>query len=85
MYPGSFLSELPRIPIPRTGVKIAFAAALFHGFGVARQGPWLTWVNKGKERTGAYLFVGPGLVPDLVGVRHAGSYAVLYEVSVSIC
>src|SRR5215208_52366 len=33
-----------------TGVKIALAAALFHGFGVARQGPWNTWVNKGKKK-----------------------------------
>jgi hypothetical protein len=24
------------------GVKIALAAARFHGFGVARQGPWVT-------------------------------------------
>ena len=28
-------------------VKIALVAAHFHGFGVARQGPWVTWVNKG--------------------------------------
>jgi hypothetical protein len=21
----------------------------FHGFGVARQGPWITWVNKEQE------------------------------------
>jgi hypothetical protein len=27
-------------------VKIALAAAHFHGFGVAPQGPWFTWVNK---------------------------------------
>jgi hypothetical protein len=27
-------------------VKIALAAAHFHGFGVARQGPWNTWVNE---------------------------------------
>jgi len=31
-------------------VKIALAAAHFHGFGVARQGPWNTSVNKGKKR-----------------------------------
>jgi hypothetical protein len=30
-----------------TGVKIASATAHFHGFGVAQQGPWVTWVNKG--------------------------------------
>src|SRR5688572_29627112 len=29
-----------------TGVKIALAAAYFHGFGVARRGPWVTSVNK---------------------------------------
>ena len=34
--------ELPRIYLPRTGVKIALAAAHFHGFGVAWQGPWNT-------------------------------------------
>jgi hypothetical protein len=33
-------------------VKIAMAAAHFHGFGVARQGPWNTWVNKGKKGQG---------------------------------
>jgi hypothetical protein len=34
-------------------VKLAMAAAHFHGFGVARQGPWVTSVNKGKrERRG---------------------------------
>ena len=26
-------------------MKIALAVAYFHGFGVARQGPWITWVN----------------------------------------
>src|SRR5829696_8762359 len=26
-----------------TGVKIALVGAHFHGFGVARQGPWITW------------------------------------------
>src|SRR5215213_6255778 len=38
--------ELWRIPLPHTGVKIVSAVALFHSFGVARQGPWITWVNK---------------------------------------
>jgi hypothetical protein len=28
-------------------VKIVSAAAHFHGFGVARQGPWITRVNRG--------------------------------------
>ena len=28
-----------------TGVIMALAAVHFHGFGVARQGPWITWVN----------------------------------------
>jgi hypothetical protein len=32
-------------------VKIALAAAHFHGFGVARQGPWVTWVNRGKRKS----------------------------------
>jgi hypothetical protein len=27
-------------------VKIALAATHFHSFGVARQGAWITWVNK---------------------------------------
>src|ERR671911_1441017 len=30
-------------------VKIALAAAHFHGFGVARQGPWITWVNSSAQ------------------------------------
>src|SRR5215212_3180860 len=38
--------EVRRIPILGTGVKIALTAAHFHGSGVARQGPWITWVNK---------------------------------------
>ena len=33
-----------------TSVKIALAAAHFHSVGVARQGPWSTWVNKGVRR-----------------------------------
>ena len=38
----------------KTGVKMALAAVHFHGFRVARQGPWITSVNKGKKRrTGA--------------------------------
>jgi hypothetical protein len=28
------------------GVKIALAAAYFHGFGTTRQGPWVTSVNR---------------------------------------
>jgi hypothetical protein len=39
---------LPRIRLLGTGVKIALTAVHFHGFGVARQGPWNTWVNKGS-------------------------------------
>ena len=35
-----------------TGVKIAVAAAHFHGFGVARQGPLVTWVNNGPRPSG---------------------------------
>jgi hypothetical protein len=48
MHSSAF--RLLRIPLPGTGVKIALAAAHFHSFGVARQGPWNTWVNKGKKR-----------------------------------
>jgi hypothetical protein len=51
--PWSFGAGLCRILHPdfqefsflSTDVKIASAAAHFHGFGVARQGPWITWVN----------------------------------------
>src|SRR5215208_4209601 len=43
--------EVRRILLLGTGVKIALAAAPFHGFGVARQGPWITWVNKSAGRT----------------------------------
>src|SRR5918994_5520288 len=42
--------ELRRIPIPGTGVKIALGRLHFHGFGVARQGPWITWVNTAASR-----------------------------------
>jgi hypothetical protein len=42
--------RFPRISLPRTGVKIGSAAAHFHGFGVARQGPWVTSVNNGKMK-----------------------------------
>src|SRR5215208_143398 len=50
-YGGSaFSSHLRRIPLLSTGVKIVSAVALFHGFGVARQGPWNTWVNKLSPR-----------------------------------
>jgi hypothetical protein len=31
-------------------VKIVSAAAHLHGLGVAPQGPWDTWVNKGKKK-----------------------------------
>jgi hypothetical protein len=39
-------AEVRRIPLLGTGVKIDSAAAHFHGFGVARQGPWFTSVNR---------------------------------------
>ena len=32
-------------------MKIALATAYFHGFGVARAGPWNTWVNRRKEKS----------------------------------
>jgi hypothetical protein len=38
--------EVRRISLLSTGVKIALALAYFRGFGVARQGPWITRVNK---------------------------------------
>jgi hypothetical protein len=41
--------EFPRIPLLGIGVKLALAAAHFHGFGVARQGPWNTSANKGER------------------------------------
>ena len=43
-------SELPRIPLLGTGVKIALAEAHLHGFGGGLAGPWITWVNKGKRK-----------------------------------
>ena len=46
-----YLVGLPGSPL--TGVKIALAAAPFHGFGVARQGPWITWVNRARRRAQA--------------------------------
>jgi hypothetical protein len=48
-------SASSRFPMkPKTaGVKIDWAAALFHGFGVARQGPWVTGVKiKSVARSG---------------------------------
>jgi hypothetical protein len=38
------------ISVLRTGVKIGLATVHFRGFGVARAGPWNTWVNKGKKK-----------------------------------
>jgi hypothetical protein len=35
--------EVRRMHLLGTGVKIALVGAHFHGFGVARQGPWITW------------------------------------------
>ena len=37
----------------KTGVKMALAAAHFHGFGVARQGPWITFfrISRSWRRT----------------------------------
>src|SRR5215207_7758482 len=42
--------ELPRTPFLGTGVKIGLAAAHFHSVGVARAGPWNTWVNMGEKK-----------------------------------
>src|SRR5215212_2857180 len=52
---------------PRTGVKIVSAVALFHSFGVARQGPWITWVHKGKRK-------GQGWNPRLFLISTKHSY-----------
>jgi hypothetical protein len=55
--PANFLElrngEVRRIYLLGTGVKIDSAAAHFHGFGVARQGPWNTWVNRGIRKNGS--------------------------------
>src|SRR5215212_844583 len=55
ILPANFLElrydEVRRTRLLGTGVKIALAVALFHGFGMARQGPWNTWVNKSAGRT----------------------------------
>src|SRR5215217_1526026 len=54
-------SEVPRRHLPHTGVKIALAAAHFHGIGVARQGPWLTWVNRGKRKSRSHQRARPSI------------------------
>src|SRR5215212_3810383 len=47
--------QLRRIYLPGTGVKIVSAVALFHSFGVARQGPWITRVNKSlRQKAGNF-------------------------------
>jgi hypothetical protein len=45
-------TEVRRISLLSTGVKIDSAAAHFHGFGVARQGPWNTSVNLPSTHSG---------------------------------
>jgi hypothetical protein len=57
--------EVRRIYIPRTGVKIALAAAYFHGFGVARLGPWVTSVNKPQPM----CLIAPGGIILMVSAR----------------
>src|SRR5215203_6520744 len=60
MPPAESQSQLPRTPstevrrisLLSTGVKIDSAAAHFHGFGVARQGPWSTSVNLPSTHSG---------------------------------
>jgi hypothetical protein len=51
-FAKSTLGEVRRILLLGTDVKIALAAAHFHGFGVARQGPWVTSVNKASPHPG---------------------------------
>jgi hypothetical protein len=55
--------RLRRIHLLGTGVKIVSAVVLFHSFGVARQGPWVTWMSKSINRARAYK--DPGPVDDL--------------------
>jgi hypothetical protein len=57
--------EVRRIPLLGTGVKIGLATVHFHDFGVARAGPWNTWVNKGKKRRAGVLGPGPSYLVDL--------------------
>src|SRR5215208_6177482 len=46
--PQPFLcGQLRRTCLLRAWVKIGLAAAHFHSVGVARAGPWNTWVNRG--------------------------------------
>jgi hypothetical protein len=40
-------------------VKLVSAAAHFHSFGVARQGPWVTSVNTGKKKRKGQGFLQP--------------------------
>ena len=48
--------EVPRTLVPGTGVKIALGRLHFHGFGVARQGPWITSENFPSTHSGEYYF-----------------------------
>jgi hypothetical protein len=60
--------EVRRIHLPGTGVKIALAVAHFHGFGVARQGPWVTWVKKSARKDQGSprpQYLRPSLLGDL--------------------
>jgi hypothetical protein len=50
---GGSCSTVPRVSVTRPA---RMAAARFHDFGVARQGPWTTWVNVGA--------VGPGVLDE---------------------
>src|SRR5215211_8377867 len=52
-------------------VKIDSAVALFHSFGVARQGPWITWVNKGHDDR-AWIPVSPESPSDTNLVPYCG-------------
>jgi hypothetical protein len=70
---AKLLHELLRTPLPCTGVKIALATAYFHGFGVARAGPWNTRVNKdysSRRMMQGLLTSGPG--PKLTVTRERG-------------
>jgi hypothetical protein len=51
--------SVARTPLLSTGVKIGLATVDFHGFGVARQGPWITWVNRVGCPQGQTVSVNP--------------------------
>jgi hypothetical protein len=49
-------------------VKMALAAAHFHGFGVARQGPWITSVNNPSFSHSSTKFIGNSSLPVTLAI-----------------